>query len=105
MLEHEEAITFRTFEMKFLQRMHVHSKVDRPIAKQLGAKVITTKLIYTHKGDEDILGYLARRAGREIKADQRLDLLAAIPPIRIIQNDSLNLRLQSTWGRAVLNME
>lgn len=49
--------------------MIVHSKVDRSVAKQLGAKVITVKWIDTNKGDEENLDYRVRLVGREIKTN------------------------------------
>ena len=60
--------------------MQVYSKVDRLVAKQLGAKMITTRWIDTNKGDDSKPDYRARLVGREIKIDPRPDLFAATPP-------------------------
>ena len=51
-LEKELAIQARKLEMDFFRRMQVYSKVDRSVAKHLGAKVITPRWIDTNKGDE-----------------------------------------------------
>ena len=75
----DRAIKARKFEMEFFKNMNVYSKVDRSVAKRLGAKIITTKWIDTNKGDDANPDYRARLVGREIKTSQRLDLFAATP--------------------------
>ena len=63
----------------------MHSKVDRSVAKLLGAKIITTKWIDTNKGDEHNPGYRAPLIGREIKTDQRPELFATTPPLESLR--------------------
>ena len=84
-LEKERAIQARKLEMDFFKKMQVYSKVNRSVAKQLGAKVITTRWIDTNKGDAEKLDYRARLVGREIKTDQRLDLFADTPPLESLR--------------------
>lgn len=85
LLERDRAIAARKLEMDFFKRMQVHSKVDRNVAKQIGAKIITTRWIDTNKGDDKNPDYRARLVGREIKTDQRPDLFAATPPIESLR--------------------
>ena len=75
----------RKFEMDFFKKMKVYSKVERSVAKQLGAKVITTRWIDTNKGDESKPDYRARLVGRETKIDDRLDLFVATPPFESLR--------------------
>lgn len=84
-LDNEMAIQARRLEMEFFCKMKVHSKVDRSVAKQIGAKIIPTKWIDTNKGDDDNPNYRARLVGREIKIDQRPDLFAATPPLEALR--------------------
>ena len=65
--------------------MNVYSKVDRAIAKQLGAKFITTKWVDTSKGCEENAGYSARLVGREVETDQGFDLFAATAPFESLR--------------------
>lgn len=67
-------------EMDFFKEMKVFSKVDRPVAKQLGAKTITARWVDASKGDEVNPDYRARPVRRAIKIHQRPDLFVATPP-------------------------
>lgn len=84
-LDKELATRARKLEMDFFKKMKAHSKVERSVAKQLGAKVITTRWIDTNKGDESKPDYRARLVGREIKIDDRPDLFAATPPLESLR--------------------
>ena len=85
-LDKNLATRARKLEMDFFKKMKVHSKVERSVAKQLGAKVITTRWIDTNKvGDDSKPDYRARLVGREIKIDDRPDLFAAIPPLESLR--------------------
>ena len=64
-LKKERAIRAHKLEMEFFKTMNVHSKVHRSLAKQVGAKAITTKRIDTSKGDESNPDYMARLVGGE----------------------------------------
>ena len=84
-LERDRAVAARKLEMDVFKRMKVYSKVDRATAKQLGAKVITTKWINTNKSDEKNPDYRARLVGKEIQTNQRPDLFAATPPLESLR--------------------
>ena len=56
----ESATRARKFEMGFFKKMKVHSKVERATAKQLGAKIYTTRWIDINKDDESKPDYRAR---------------------------------------------
>ena len=101
----ERAIRARTFETEGFKRMKVHSKVDRSVAKFLGATVTTTKWIDTSKGDDHKLGYRARLAGREIKTSQRPESFAATPPFGIPRRDFCHMRIQPAWQGILQSVE
>ena len=75
------AIEARKLEIDFFKKMKVYSKVPRQQAKEMKAKVITTRWIDVYKGDKENIDYRSRLVGREIKRDQRFDLFAATPPL------------------------
>ena len=60
--------------------MGVYTKVPREEARQLGAKVITTKWVDTNKGSDSEPNYRSRLVGRELNLSDRPDLFAA--PLR-----------------------
>ena len=62
--------------------MGVYSKVYRSTVE---GKIITTRWLDVNKGDDDDPDYRARLVGREIKIDQRLDLVAPTPPIESLR--------------------
>lgn len=95
LFDKEFGITARKFEMDFVKKMKVHSKVERAIAKNLGAKIITTHWIDTNKCYEVNFDYRVRFVRRDINIDQRPELFVAIcvlhqygnEPYRIFSND------------------
>ena len=50
-----------------------------PRSQAAGHKVITTRWLDVHNGDEELRNYRARLVGRELETDNRLGLFAATP--------------------------
>ena len=84
-LDKDLAVKAGKFEIEFLGRMEVYTKVDRSAAQMLNAKVATTKWIDTSKGDDHSPDYRARLVGREIKIEQRPGLFAATPSLESLR--------------------
>merc|ERR1711884_189382 len=75
----------RRLEMDYFKKMGVYSKVPQAEAKELGAKVITTKWVDTNKGSEAEPNYRSRLVGRELNLSDRPDLFAATPPLESLR--------------------
>ena len=64
--------------------MGVYRKVPRDVAKKIGCTATTRKWLDTNKGDESRPNFRSRLVGREVKHDNRLDLLSGTPPLETL---------------------
>ena len=80
-LDKEKVMTARRLEMGYFKERGVYTKVPRAEARQMGAKVITTKWVDTNKGSEEEPNHRSRLVGRELNLSDRPDLFAATPPL------------------------
>ena len=78
-LHWELAVKARKPAMVIFKRFGLYKKPPRDVAKRLGCKVTTTKLLETNMGVESRPKYRCRLVGREVKYDRRLDLFSAPP--------------------------